>query len=130
MRFIPTSVHGVLDYLVSAIIIASPWLFGYALGGAEQWVPIALGALAIIASLFTNYELGVVRSISMRNHLILDFINGAILAASPWIFGFHDYVWAPHLVLGLFEIAASLTTRIVPTFGRTEVPNAGRAVRG
>jgi hypothetical protein len=28
MRFIPTSVHGVLDYLIGALLIIAPWLFG------------------------------------------------------------------------------------------------------
>lgn len=130
MRFIPTNIHGMLDYLMSAILIATPWLFGFARGGAEQWVPIALGAMAATVSLFTRYEMGVVRRIPMETHLILDFANGALLALSPWLFGFSDYVWAPHVVLGLFEIAASLTTRTTPSFLQTRAERAGGAIPG
>ena len=30
MRFIPTHVHGMMDYLTGVILIAVPWLFGFA----------------------------------------------------------------------------------------------------
>ena len=103
-----------LDYLVGALLIAAPWLFDFAAGGAETWIPVVLGAGAILYSLFTDYELGVSRQLSMRTHLMLDLMSGILLAASPWLFGFADTVWAPHLALGLFEIGASLMTKREP----------------
>jgi len=115
MRFIPTKVHGVLDYLVGVLLIAAPWLLKFARGGAETWVPVILGAGAIIYSLMTNYEFGLSKSISMRTHLMLDLMSGILLAASPWLFGFSDYVYLPHLLVGLFEIAASLMTVRTPS---------------
>lgn len=121
MRFIPTTVHGVLDYLVGALLIAAPWLLGFANGGPEQWIPVALGAGALVYSLLTNYELGVARVIPMRTHLLLDLMSGVLLAVSPWLFGFADRVWVPHLVFGLLEIGASLMTRGVPFEGRTVI---------
>ena len=30
MRFIPTRAHGVLDYIVGLLLIASPWIFNFA----------------------------------------------------------------------------------------------------
>ena len=115
MRFLPTRVHGVIDYLVGIILIAAPWLFDFARGGAETWVPVVLGAGAIIYSLMTDYELGISRSISMSTHLMLDLWSGIILAASPWLFGFHDYVYMPHLIVGILEIGASLITVRTPS---------------
>jgi hypothetical protein len=114
MRFIPTKVHGMLDYLVGALLIAAPWLFDFADGGAQQWIPVILGASAILYSLFTDYELGAVRRLSMPTHLTLDLLSGILLAASPWLFGFADDVYVPHLVLGIMEIGASLMTKRVP----------------
>lgn len=118
MRFIPTRVHGYLDYIVGAFLIALPWLFDFAAGGAETWIPVALGAAAIIYSLLTDYELGASKIISMRTHLTLDLLSGILLAASPWLFGFADYVWSPHLILGLFEIGAALMTKREPAYNR------------
>ncbi len=119
MRFIPTRVHGMLDYIVGLLLIAAPWLFGFADGGAETWVPVILGAGAIVYSLFTDYELGIVRSISMPLHLGLDAMSGILLVASPWLFGFADFVFVPHVVVGLVEIVAAATTERVP--GETRV---------
>lgn len=116
MRIIPTRVHGMLDYLIGALLIVSPWLFDFADGGAKQWVPIILGAGAILYSLMTDYELGVVKAIPMPTHLMLDLGSGVILAASPWIFGFADEIWWPHLIVGLLEIGASLMTQTRPSY--------------
>jgi hypothetical protein len=114
MKFIGTKTHGYLDYIMGVLLIAAPWIFDFDRGGAETWVPVVLGAGVIVYSLLTDYELGASRQISMRTHLLLDMIGGALLAASPWIFGFADYVWAPHLVLGVLEIGAALFTKTVP----------------
>jgi hypothetical protein len=110
MRFIPTRIHGYLDYLVGLLLIGAPWLFGFDRGGPETWIPVALGAAAIIYSLFTDYELGAVRKISMPIHLTLDVTSGLVLALSPWIFNFSGNVAVPHLAFGLLEIAAGLLT--------------------
>ena len=120
MRFIPTRVHGILDYLVGALLIAAPWIFDFAAGGAETWIFVALGAGAIAYSLFTNYELGISRTISMRTHLLLDTLSGVLLAASPWLFGFSDYVWEPHVIFGILEIGVALMTKREPVHGPRE----------
>lgn len=117
MRSISTRAHGVVDYLVSVILIASPWLFNFSRGGAETWVPVILGAGAIVYSLLTNYEMGMSKTISMRTHLNMDLVSGIVLASSPWIFGFSEFVYMPHLIFGILEIGASLMTNPVPYHG-------------
>jgi hypothetical protein len=117
MKMIPTKVHGYLDYGVGALLIASPWLFGFAQGGAETWVPVVLGVSAILYSLITDYELGVTKGISMGTHLTLDLASGLLLAISPWLFGFADTVYVPHLVFGILEIGVALMTRRDPQYG-------------
>jgi SPW repeat-containing protein len=117
MQVIPTRVHGMLDYLVGALLVAAPWLFGFAQGGAETWVPVVLGAAAILYSLFTDYELGAIRRIPMPVHLMLDLASGVLLAISPWLLGFADRVWEPHLIVGLIEIGTAMLTRRVPADG-------------
>lgn len=122
MRILSTRVHGVLDYVVGLLLIVAPWLLGFADGGAETWVPVVLGVAALGLSVFTDYELGLVRRIPMPTHLMVDLGSGLLLAASPWLFGFADGtathpdgVWVPHLVLGLAEIGAALMTKRVPS---------------
>ena len=115
MRIIPTRVHGVLDYLMGVVLIAAPWVLGFADGGPETWVPVILGAGVIAYSLLTDYELGAIRTLPMSVHLILDFLGGAVLAVSPWLFGFADDVGVPHLVLGILEMGAAAFTQTTPT---------------
>lgn len=117
MRFLSTRTHGVLDYLVGALLIAAPWLLGFAAGGAETWVPVLLGASVIVYSLLTDYERGMSPVLSMRAHLWLDALGGGLLALSPWLFGFADLVTAPHLVVGLLEVGLAMVTRTVPVYG-------------
>ncbi|MFO7272766.1 MAG: SPW repeat protein [Sphaerobacter thermophilus] len=123
MRFIPTRIHGILDYVIGVALIAAPWIFGFSDQRAAMWVPIILGAGLILYSLLTDYELGVIKAIPMPVHLALDGISGLFLAASPWLFGFADEssnVWVPHVVVGVFEILAALTTQTRPAYEMVE----------
>lgn len=110
MKIIGRKTHGCLDYLVGGILIASPWLFSFYGGGMESWIPITLGAGAVFYSLVTDYELGVAGIIPMRIHLIIDMLSGVLLAVSPWLFGFADLVFWPHLVIGIIEIVVPILT--------------------
>ena len=113
---LPTRIHGMLDYLLGALLIASPWLFGFADGGAEQWAPVVLGVFVLLYSLFTDYECGVIKRLPMRVHLLLDAASGLLLAASPWLLGFADEVRIPHVALGTLEIVLAALTRRAPGY--------------
>jgi hypothetical protein len=114
LRLIPTRVHGALDYFVGLLVALSPWVLGFVAYGPETWVPVALGLGAVAYSLVTNYEWGLYPGISMPTHLALDFGSGALLAASPWLFGFADSAWLPHVVLGAVELVVTLASDSVP----------------
>lgn len=114
MRVIPTRIHAMLDYLGGIVLIALPWLFGFADGDTKQWVPIVFGVWLILYSLMTNYELGLVKTIPMPTHLMIGLASGALLAVSPWVLGFADEIWWPHVLGGGLEIVVSLMTERVP----------------
>lgn len=123
MKIISTKVHGVLDYLMGIVLIAAPWLLKFNRDGAETWVPVILGAGVILYSLFTKYELSLSKQIPMRTHLTLDIVSGILLALSPWIFGFSEYVFLPHLILGVLEIGAGLMTESTSSQERLNTPH-------
>jgi hypothetical protein len=114
MRFISTKLHGMLDYIVGILLIAAPWIFNFNDGSSAQWVPVILGIVIILMSGMTNYEAGLLKVIPMSMHLTMDVIAGIFLAASPWLFGFADRVYLPHLLVGLFSIGAGLFTELTP----------------
>lgn len=122
MRFLPTRLHGVIDYLWGLALLSTPWLLGFADVPAATGVAVVFGAGAILYSVLTAYELGLLKILPMPMHLILDGIGGVVLAASPWLFGFADRVYLPHLLFGLFSVVACLVTRLEPTLvtGRRE----------
>jgi hypothetical protein len=114
MNVLSTRAHGVIDYLTGALLILAPYLFGFATGGIEQWLPQILGLAILGMSLITRYELSVAKIIPLGVHLGVDFAGGLLLAVSPWLFGFAEIVWWPHLLIGLMEIAVAAITQRQP----------------
>ncbi len=118
-KFIPTKVHGALDYIVAIALILAPWIFGFSnVGGAAVIIPIVLGIGLFLYSLFTKYEWGVVKVLGMPYHLVVDVIASVFLLASPFIFGFYDMnmwnVWVPHVVVGIAVILVVIFSETQP----------------
>ncbi|MDQ3100292.1 MAG: SPW repeat protein [Bacteroidota bacterium] len=114
MKIISSKVHGILDYTMGILLIASPWLLDFADNRTAMLIPIILGIAMIGLALITDYEMGATPVISMAGHLTVDLISGIFLAVSPWLFGFADDVYLPHLILGIAEVGASLMTERSP----------------
>jgi hypothetical protein len=119
MRFIPTKVHGVLDYLVAIALILAPFIFGFSgLGGPAVIIPVVLGVGLIVYSLFTRYELGAFKVIGMPVHLVFDVVASLFLIASPFLFGFSDEApnaWVPHIVVGVAVIIVVIFSKPQPS---------------
>ncbi len=118
-RFIPTKVHGALDYIVGVALIFAPMIFGFMdKGGAAVILPMVLGVGLILYSIFTKYEWGLVKVLGMPYHLIFDVLASALLALSPFIFGFYDpnmlNVWLPHVVVGITVILVVIFSQTQP----------------
>jgi hypothetical protein len=114
-RPISSRMHAMLDYPLGVVLIAAPWIFGFSdVGGAAVALPIIVGAIAILQSLITDWELSIADVLPLPAHLSMDVLAGIVLAASPWIFGFSDEgtnAWLPHLLVGLGLIGAGLLTQ-------------------
>lgn len=127
MKFLPTKVHGALDYIVGIALILAPMIFGFSdHGGAAVFIPRLLGAVLIAYSIFTDYEWGIFKVVKMPYHLTIDLLASVFLAASPFLFGFvHDgaNVWLPHFVVGLTVILVVLVSQTQPSArpARTQV---------
>lgn len=117
-KFIPTKVHGALDYIVAIALILAPMIFGFAnLGGPAVIIPIVLGIGLFLYSLFTKYEWGLVKVLGMPYHLIVDVVASLFLLASPFIFGFYTEapnVWVPHVVVGIAVIIVVIFSQSQP----------------
>jgi hypothetical protein len=113
-----TRAHGMMDWVMGPVLIALPFALGLDIGRPEGWIFLALGIGMLLLTAFTDYELGLVRKIPMPTHLTMDAVAGALLAVSPWLFGFSDRIWVPHLLFGLIELGTSFMTQRKPTSAR------------
>ena len=131
LRVIPTSVHGVLDYVTGSALLAAPELFRLKDVPSAALTPRLTGAGATAYSLLTDYEFGVVRLLPMPVHLALDAMSGALLATSPWLLGYAKNgprYWLPHALVGASEILAALSTKTQPPRRRV-MPGLMESVR-
>jgi hypothetical protein len=114
MRVISTKTHGAIDYATGAGLLAAPALLSISGEPAAARALRAAGLAATAYSLLTDYEFGLLRIIPMPAHLAMDATSGVLVAASPWLFGFAGrgprYRW-PHVIIGLAEVLAALTSK-------------------
>lgn len=106
-------VHGIADYVLAVLIVFSPWLSGFSDHRPAMMITVGFGAVMAIYSALTDYELGVFRVIPFLAHLGLDAVGGGLLIAAPFLFGFADRVWVPHLVLGIVEASFAALTLLL-----------------
>jgi hypothetical protein len=114
MRVISTRTHGVLDYLTGGTLLSAPGLLGLKDVPASARVLRLAGGGAALYSLLTDYELGAVRLLPMPVHLAMDAASGALLASSPWLFGFANdgrRYWLPHVLVGATEMLAAAMSK-------------------
>jgi hypothetical protein len=99
--FISTAFYGVLNYIVSITLIASPWLFNLVnISSAALFIPMYIGWLQLIMAIFTNNETGFIKQFPIQIHLVLDVVMGFILLISPWLYTFSSKSFWPELLFG------------------------------
>ena len=102
---IPLKVHNVLDYVAAAILVLSPYLFGFSDVTAARNVFLILGFGLAGYSLLTRYRYSIAKIIPLGVHMMLDSLAGIVVILAPYVFGYRDQitggVTALHYVLGL-----------------------------
>ena len=110
MNIISRKFHAILDYLSSIAFLALPWILNFNDLATPTSILFFSGLIVFTLSILTNYEGGLFRSIPMAVHLNMDILLGILLIASPWLFGFSDKVYLPHVIMGLLALLAGLMT--------------------
>ncbi len=98
MRFITQKIHAFLDYPVAIALIVLPFLLG--LGSSNPmalYLSVATGVAAFILTVLTDHQLGLVKVISYKIHLIVDFLVAIVFILAPFILSFEGldayYYW-------------------------------------
>lgn len=111
---ISVTLHSLAEPFLVALLIAAPFVFGFSDEGAPTALSIIAGVTILIVAMSTQWKLSLIKSIPLVAHAMLDLALGALLVASPFLFGFKDdssAATAFFIVFGLTEILATLGTR-------------------
>lgn len=111
---IPAFAHGIIEYLAGALFIAAPFLFTFDDDTATA-VSIVVGVLILIVTASTALPTGLIKSIPVQAHAVIDFALAAVLIAAPFLFGFSDdgTATAFFIVLGVVHLLLTIATRFV-----------------
>jgi hypothetical protein len=111
---VPAFVHGVIEYLAGALFIAAPFLFSFDDDTATA-VSIVVGVLVLVVTASTALPTGLIKSIPVQAHAIIDFALAGALIAAPFLFGFSDdgTATAFFIVLGVVHLLLTIGTRFV-----------------
>jgi hypothetical protein len=123
---IPAFVHGVIEYLAAALFIAAPFLFSFDDDTATA-VSIVAGVVILVVTASTALPTGLIKSIPVHAHAILDYAMAAVLIAAPFLFGFSDdgTATAFFIVLGVVHLLMTIATRFVSEGPRRRPRQAG-----
>ncbi|HTH82966.1 MAG TPA: hypothetical protein VL490_08530 [Mucilaginibacter sp.] len=127
--FISRTAYGFLNYAIALILIASPWAFGFShvTIAAALLMPIIMGWLQLIMSIFSANPLGFLNVFPMQMQNCVDVLMGSFLLALPWTYDFSSYTWLPHFLLGLALLIKGIFAEQSPFLTRPHrsLPEAG-----
>jgi hypothetical protein len=112
--------HGLLDYLLGVLIMASPWLFGFSGQRAAPQLALALGGALLLVSALSNYEMGLVPLIPFPGQRFFDCVIGIALAGASWHFDMNGIAAAVFTTLGLGLLLSAVFTRFPRDTGMVE----------
>lgn len=107
-KLISRRTHGVADYSYAALFAAAPELIGYADEETAARLSRVVSGGVALTSLFTRYELGLIRVVPFKAHLAADVAVGLLTVGAPFLFGFSRNKKARNFFVGLgaFSIMA------------------------
>jgi hypothetical protein len=111
---LPAFAHGAIEYVAAALLIAAPFLFSFDSDSATA-VSIVAGVLVLVVTACTALPTGIIKSIPVHAHAVVDYLLAALLIASPFLFSFTDdgTATAFFIVLGVVHLLVTIATRFV-----------------
>ena len=118
---IPAFVHGILEYVAGALFIAAPFVLAFDSDTATA-VSIIAGVVVLIVAASTAMSTGLIKSIPVQAHVVLDYLLAILLIASPFLFGFDEdgTATAFFIVLGVVHLLMTIATRFIREERRRE----------
>ena len=110
--WISPRVHGTLDYLLAAALIAVPLAVDFDDDTATVLM-LVLGGAASLLAIGTNWATGIIRILPPVLHGVADIAATIVLIIAPFVLGFTDDTVATvlYVVIGAGGLGATLLTR-------------------
>ena len=111
---VPAFVHGIIEYLAAILFIAAPFIFTFD-EDAPTAVSVIVGVLVLIIAASTAWRTGLINSIPVQAHVMLDYVLAIFLIAAPFVLGFSDDGTAAafFIVVGVVHLLLTIATRFV-----------------
>jgi hypothetical protein len=111
---VPAFVHGLLEYAAGVLLVAAPFVFAFESDTATG-IAIAAGVVVLIVNGSTAMSTGLIKSIPVPAHVMLDYVLAIVLIAAPFVFAFDDdgSATAFFLVLGIVHLLLTIATRFI-----------------
>lgn len=107
--------HNVLDYVIGAVLVLCPFVFGFSDIAAARNIFLVLGFGLIGYSLLTKYYFSIAKVIPVKVHMFMDCAAGILLMLSPGLFGYGNLLTggqvAIHYIMGVGALALVALTR-------------------
>ncbi len=98
MKFVTKRIHAFLDYPVAIALIVLPFLIG--LGESNSialYLSVVTGVAAFVLTILTDHHLGVIKVLSYKLHLTVDFLVAIAFIIVPFVLSFKGidawYYW-------------------------------------
>jgi hypothetical protein len=98
MKILSPRVHGYLDYILVALFLLAPTLFG--MSNVPSMISYALAAIHLTETILTAFPLGIVSLIPFTIHGASEFLISFVLIALPWVAGFASEAPARNFFVG------------------------------
>lgn len=107
--------HGLLEYLVGAFFVASPFIFGFDATAATA-IGIVGGVALIMLAATSSTGPALTRMVPASLHALFDLGIAGFLIASPFFLGFSGEAapTALFIVAGVLHLLVTIGTRFVP----------------
>ncbi|GAC1322880.1 MAG: hypothetical protein NVSMB25_18550 [Thermoleophilaceae bacterium] len=119
---IPAFLHGLLEYVVGAFLVAAPLLLNYHHGAATA-ASVIIGVTVIVMAAATTSSTSLVNQLPLPVHVLLDYVVAAVLIASPFLFAFKNETRPTAIFIagGVLHLLVSIGTR----FRKEDAPARG-----
>jgi hypothetical protein len=110
---LPLVTHGLVEYVEGILFLAAPFVLDFQSEAAPTILSILIGAGLLVLAVMTDYPPGLVRSLPVASHVVIDYVLAIFLVVSPFVLGFSDEsnALALFIIVGVAHLLMTVATR-------------------